>query len=197
MKGRKVICFLIVCFLVLVCFGTVETEAAQPLATSGENVLVKDKSPDLCKVKKKPTKKPKEKVNKKKKKSKGNNKSQKKKSYSPSKVVKLATKRVKAMGKIYIPDDLKKMLKEGKITKKEYKACYPTDGAGYIEYYVAADLNEARDISGTVQFKSESDIAKDIAKMYQALPQKYFYIKYHGTVMYGSKKCYVFYCYRA
>lgn len=194
MKGKKVICFLTVCFLMLACLGTVEAEAAQPLKISGENVLAKKKSPKLSKAKTKSSKKPKEKTDKKKKKSK---KPKKKKSYSPSKVVKLATKRVKAMGKIYIPDDLKKMVKEGKITKKEYKECYPTDGAGYLEYYVAADLNDARDISGTVQFKSESDIAKDIAKMYRALPQKYFYIKYHGTVMYGSKKCYVFYCYRA
>lgn len=194
MRVRKIICFLTVCFLMLACLGTVEAKAAQPLKISEVNALEKKKSPELCRMKKKSSKKPTKQEDKKKKKSK---KPKKKTSYSPSKVVKLATKRVKAMGKIYIPDDLKKMLKEGKITKKEYKECYPTDGAGYLEYYVAADLNDARDISGTVQFKSESDIAKDIAKMYRALPQKYFYIKYHGTVMYGSKKCYVFYCYRA
>lgn len=182
--------------------GKVEAEAAQPLVVSEKSFVKAYGSKNLSKVGKKTAQKSKKKAVKKKKskgskKSKKSSKAKEKKSYSPSKVVKLATKRVKAIGKTYIPSDLKKMLKAGRITKEEYKACYPTDGAGYVEYYVAADMKEARDISGTVKFKNESDIAEDIAKMYQALPQKYFYIKYHGTVMYGSRKCYVFYCYRA
>lgn len=118
-------------------------------------------------------------------------------SYSPQRVVELATEQTKAVGKIYLPDDLDRTLAEGSLSKEDYDACYPTDGAGYLEYYVATDLNEARDISGTVKFNSEADIAANIAGMYGALPQQYFYIEYHGTIMYGSCECYVFYCYRA
>lgn len=118
-------------------------------------------------------------------------------SYSPQRVVQLATEKTKAAGKIYIPDDLDRMLAEGTITQENYNDCYPTDGAGYLEFYVATDLNEARDVSGTVKFNSEDDIAANIAGMYSSLPQQYFYIEYHGTVMYGDKECYVFYCYRA
>lgn len=118
-------------------------------------------------------------------------------SFSPQRVVQLATEKTKAAGKIYIPDDLDRMLAEGTITHEDYNDCYPTDGAGYLEFYVATDLNEARDVSGTVKFNSEDDIAANIAGMYSSLPQQYFYIEYHGTVMYGDKECYVFYCYRA
>lgn len=118
-------------------------------------------------------------------------------SYSPQRVVQLATEKTKAAGKLYIPDDLDRMLAEGTITQEDYNDCYPTDGAGYLEFYVATDLNEARDVSGTVKFNSEDDIAANIAGMYSSLPQQYFYIEYHGTVMYGDKECYVFYCYRA
>ena len=118
-------------------------------------------------------------------------------SYSQQRVVQLATEKTKAAGKIYIPDDLDRMLAEGTITQEDYNDCYPTDGAGYLEFYVATDLNEARDVSGTVKFNSEDDIAANIAGMYSSLPQLYFYIEYHGTVMYGDKECYVFYCYRA
>lgn len=118
-------------------------------------------------------------------------------SYSPERVVQLATEKTKADGKIYIPDDLDRMLAEGTLSQEDYNACYPTDGAGYLEFYVATDLNEARDVSGTVKFNSEDDIAANIAGMYHSLPQQYFYIEYHGTVMYGGIECYVFYCYRA
>ena len=118
-------------------------------------------------------------------------------SYSPQRVVQLAKEKTKAAGKIYISDDLDRMLAEGTITQEDYNDCYPTDGAGYLEFYVATDLNEARDVSGTVKFNSEDDIAANIAGMYSSLPQQYFYIEYHGTVMYGDKECYVFYCYRA
>lgn len=118
-------------------------------------------------------------------------------SYSPQRVVQLATEKTNAAGKIYIPDELDRMLAEGTITQEDYNDCYPTDGAGYLEFYVATDLKEARDVSGTVKFNSEDDIAANIAGMYNSLPQQYFYIEYHGTVMYGDKECYVFYCYRA
>lgn len=118
-------------------------------------------------------------------------------SYSPQRGVQLATEKTKAAGKIYIPDDLDRMLAEGTITQEDYNDCYPTDGAGYLEFYVATDLNEARDVSGTVKFNSEDDIAANIAGMYSSLPQQYFYIEYHGTMMYKDKECYVFYCYRA
>ena len=118
-------------------------------------------------------------------------------SYSPQRVVQLATEKTKAAGKIYIPDDLDRMLAEGTITQEDYNDCYPTDGAGYLEFYVATDLNEARDVSGTVKFNSEDDIAANIAGMYSSLPQQYFYIEYHGPMMYGDQECYVVYCYRA
>lgn len=118
-------------------------------------------------------------------------------SYSPQRVVELAVEKTAVQGKIYIPDDLNRMLETGEISQEDYDACYPTDGAGYLEYYVAADMNEARDISGTIQFSSEADIAANIAGMYAALPQQYFYIEYGGIVVYGGKECYVFYCYRA
>lgn len=203
MKSKRVICFLIVCISLLVYCGTAEVKAAQSVNASGEKISKKQtgkKSKGKTATKKKKSSKKKASPKKSsKKKSKGNKKSKKKKvkSYSPDKVVKLATKKVKAVGKIYIPDDLKTMLEAGEITQTEYDDVFPTDYAGYIEYYVAANMNEARDISGTVQFHSELDIAKDISKMYRELPQQYFYIEYHGTVMYGGKKCYVFYCYRA
>lgn len=99
-------------------------------------------------------------------------------SFSPQRVVQLATEKTKAAGKIYIPDDLDRMLAEGTITQENYNDCYPTDGAGYLEFYVATDLNEARDVSGTVKFNSEDDIAANIAGMYSSLPQQYFYIEY-------------------
>lgn len=118
-------------------------------------------------------------------------------SYSPQRVVELAVEKTAAQGKIYIPDVLDRMLAAGELSQEDYDACYPTDGAGYLEYYVAADMNEARDISGTIQFSSEADIAENIAGMYAALPQQYFYIAYGGSVMYGDKECHVFYCYRA
>ena len=118
-------------------------------------------------------------------------------SYSPQKVAELAVEKTKAQGKVYIPDDLDRMLAAGEISQEDYNACYPTDGAGYLEYFVAANMNEARDISGTVRFNSEEDIAANIAGVYAALPQQYFYIEYHGTVMYDGKECHVFYCYRA
>lgn len=117
--------------------------------------------------------------------------------YNPQTVAELAVGNIKANGKIYIPDALNQMLVAGEISQEDYNVCYPTDGAGYLEYYVAADMNEARDISGTVQFNSEADIAANIAGMYAALPQQYFYIEYHGTVIYDDKECHVFYCYRA
>lgn len=99
-------------------------------------------------------------------------------SFSPQRVVQLATEKTKAAGKIYIPDDLDRMLAEGTITQENYNDCYPTDGAGYLEFYVATDLNEARDVSGTVKFNREDDIAANIAGMYSSLPQQYFYIEY-------------------
>ena len=118
-------------------------------------------------------------------------------SYNPQNVVELAVEKTKAYGKVYIPDDLNNMLSAGMLSREEYNMCYPTDGAGYIEFYVASDMNEARDVSGTIKFNSEEDIATNIAGMYNVLPQQYFYIEYRGTVMYGDKECYVFYCYRS
>ncbi len=112
--------------------------------------------------------------------------------YSPQRVVELAVEKTKAQGKTYIPDDLAQMLAAGEISQEDYDACYPTDGAGYLEYYVAVDMNEARDISGSVKFNSEADIAANIAGMYATLPQQYFYIEYHGTVMYVGKELHVF-----
>ena len=117
--------------------------------------------------------------------------------YSPQRVVELAVEKTKNYGKVYIPDSLNHMLAEGMISQEDYNAYYPTDGAGYIEFYVASDMNEARDVSGTIKFNSEDDIAANIAGMYNALAQQYFYIEYHGIVVYGDKECYVFYCYRA
>lgn len=117
--------------------------------------------------------------------------------YSPQRVVQLAVKKTKTYDKVYIPDSLNHMLAEGMISQKDYNAYYPTDVAGYIEFYVASDMNEARDVSGTIKFNSKDDIAENIAGMYNALTKQYFYIEYHGTVVYGDRECYVFYCYRA
>lgn len=116
-------------------------------------------------------------------------------SYNPKKVVKLATKKVKKLGKVYIPDDLKAKLKDGRITKEEYKEYYPTDGVGWMAIYVDTNLKQARSVSGT-RLKSENAIANYIARIYSTFPQEKFYIEYHGKEKYGSKKCYVFYCYR-
>lgn len=170
------------------------TETTTALITTQQTETQPKSEPETKKPKSEPeTKKPKSEPETKKKKPEKTESV----SYSPQKVVELAIKKTKKNGKTYIPDDLDKMLAAGEITQEDYSACYPTDGAGYVEYYVAADMNEARDISGTVQFNSESDIAADIAGMYAALPQQYFYIEYHGTDMYGGKECHVFYCYRA
>lgn len=116
--------------------------------------------------------------------------------YSPNEVVSLATAKTKAYGKISIPEDLDNMLANGEITKEEYDAYYPYDGAGYYSVFVETDLNEASTTSGR-KLESVEGIADYISGMLALETGPYFYIEYTGITNTGGKDFYEFRCYRA
>lgn len=116
-------------------------------------------------------------------------------SYNPQTVVNLVTAKMKANGRIYIPDNLSQMLAEGSITQEEYNEYYPTDGTGWFEYSV--DTNLANNYIYGQLLDTEKKIAEDITGQYMVeTNMTYFYIEYNRTEMYGSKQIYVFRCYR-
>ena len=116
--------------------------------------------------------------------------------YDPYQVVALATEKTKALGKISIPEDLDNMLANGEITKEEYDAYYPYDGAGYYSVFVETDLNEASTTSGR-KLESVEGIADYISGMLALETGPYFYIEYTGITNTGGKDFYEFRCYRA
>ena len=116
--------------------------------------------------------------------------------YSPYEVVSLATAKTKAYGKISIPEDLDRMLANGEITKEEYDAYYPYDGAGYYSVFVETDLNQAATTSGR-KLGSVDGIASYIAEMLSLETGPYFYIEYAGVHSINGTDFYEFRCYRA
>lgn len=116
--------------------------------------------------------------------------------YDPYEVVFLATAKTKACGKVSIPEDLDNMLANGEITKEEYDAYYPYDGAGYYSVFVETDLNEASTTSGR-KLESVEGIADYISGMLALETGPYFYIEYTGITNTGGKDFYEFRCYRA
>lgn len=117
-------------------------------------------------------------------------------SYSPQKVVSLATEKVKASGKITLTDNLDRLLAEGSITQEEYDEYYPYDGAGYYSVFMEVDLNDAMTTSGR-RLKSEEEIAQYIADMLSVETVPYFLIEYAGVYTTGGNEFYEFRCYRA
>ena len=116
--------------------------------------------------------------------------------YSPQEVVRLATEKTKAHGKILLTENLDRLLSEGKISKEEYDAYYPYDGAGYYSVFVETDLNEARTTSGTL-LHSVDGIATYVAEMLALEPGPYFLIEYVGVYQLNGTDFYEFRCYRA
>ena len=116
--------------------------------------------------------------------------------YDPYQVVSLATAKTKAYGKISIPEDLDRMLANGEITKEEYDAYYPYDGAGYYSVFVETDLNQAATTSGR-KLGSVEGIADYIAEMLALETGPYFYIEYAGVYSVNGTDFYEFRCYRA
>ena len=116
--------------------------------------------------------------------------------YNPQDVVRLATEKTKARGKVLLTENLDRLLSEGKITKEEYDAYYPYDGAGYYSVFVETDLKEARTTSGTL-LNSVDGIAEYIAGMLALEPGPYFLIEYKGVYHLNGTDFYEFRCYRA
>ena len=68
--------------------------------------------------------------------------------YDADRVARLAVEKCKAAGMIPLPENLDRLLAEGKITQKEYDEYYPYDGCGYYSVFVETNLNLASTISG-------------------------------------------------
>ena len=117
-------------------------------------------------------------------------------SYSPQTVVKLATEKTKARGKILLTENLDRLLAEGQITEDEYKEYYPYDGAGYYSVFVETDLNLAQTTSGRL-LESVDGIAGYIAETLALEPGPYFLIEYAGVYTVSGTDFYEFRCYRA
>lgn len=117
--------------------------------------------------------------------------------YDPNKVVAIANQKLKERGLTLLPEEMDRALADGRLTKEEYDAYYPTAGSGYWMLTVNCNLNEARDVSGTTQFHNESDIADYIAGMTVGNNVSYGYIVYGGTTDFAGKTLYMFYCYRS
>lgn len=118
------------------------------------------------------------------------------KDYNPNTIVKLATEKLKAKGKITLTDNLDRLLAEGSITQEEYNEYYPYDGAGYYSVFMETNLYDARTTSGR-KLSSEEEIAEHIADMLALEPGPYFLIEYAGVYTTGGNDFYEFRCYRA
>lgn len=161
-----------------------ETKPMEPEKEKSETEQRKEE-PQKEEPEKEPTEKPAEKVEEK-----------QSVGYDPYQVVALATEKTKASGKISIPEDLDNMLANGEITKEEYDAYYPYDGAGYYSVFVETDLNEASTTSGR-KLESVEGIADYISGMLALETGPYFYIEYTGITNTGGRDFYEFRCYRA
>lgn len=115
--------------------------------------------------------------------------------YDADRVARLAVEKCKAAGMIPLPENLDRLLAEGKITQEEYNEYYPYDGCGYYSVFVETNLNLASTISGE-RLCSEEEIADYIAGMMVLEVEPYFYIECAGVYQGNSVEFYEFRCYR-
>lgn len=115
--------------------------------------------------------------------------------YDANRVARLAVEKCKAAGMISLPEDLDRLLAEGKITQEEYNGYYPYDGCGYYSVFVETNLNLASTTSGR-RLCSEEEIADYIAGMMVLEVEPYFYIECAGVYQGNSTEFYEFRCYR-
>lgn len=115
--------------------------------------------------------------------------------YDADRVARLAVEKCKAAGMITLPENLDRLLAEGKITQEEYNEYYPYDGCGYYSVFVETNLNLASTISGE-RLCSEEEIADYIAGMMVLEVEPYFYIECAGVYQGNSVEFYEFRCYR-
>ena len=115
--------------------------------------------------------------------------------YDANRVARLAVEKCKAAGMIPLPENLDRLLAEGKITQEEYNEYYPYDGCGYYSVFVETNLNLASTISGE-RLCSEEEIADYIAGMMVLEVEPYFYIECAGVYQGNSVEFYEFRCYR-
>lgn len=115
--------------------------------------------------------------------------------YDADHVARLAVEKCKAAGMITLPENLDRLLAEGKITQEEYDEYYPYDGCGYYSVFVETNLNLASTISGE-RLCSEEEIADYIAGMMVLEVEPYFYIECAGVYQGNSVEFYEFRCYR-
>lgn len=78
--------------------------------------------------------------------------------YDADRVASLAVEKCKAAGVIPLPENLDRLLADGKITQEEYDEYYPYDSCGYYSVFVETNLNLASVISGE-RLCSEEEIA--------------------------------------
>ena len=115
--------------------------------------------------------------------------------YDAERVARLVVEKCKAAGMITLPENLDRLLAEGKITQEEYNEYYPYDGCGYYSVFVETNLNLASTISGE-RLCSEEEIADYIAGMMVLEVEPYFYIECAGVYQGNSVEFYEFRCYR-
>jgi hypothetical protein len=115
--------------------------------------------------------------------------------YDADSAARLAVEKCKAAGMITLPENLDRLLAEGKITQEEYNEYYPYDGCGYYSVFVETNLNLASTISGE-RLCSEEEIADYIAGMMVLEVEPYFYIECAGVYQGNSVEFYEFRCYR-
>lgn len=115
--------------------------------------------------------------------------------YDAERVARLAVEKCKEAGMISLPENLDRLLAEGKITQEEYDEYYPYDGCGYYSVFVETNLNLASTISGE-RLYTEEDIADYIAGMMVLEVEPYFYIECEGIYQGNSVEFYEFRCYR-
>lgn len=115
--------------------------------------------------------------------------------YDAERVARLVVEKCKAAGMITLPENLDRLLAEGKITQEEYNEYYPYDGCGYYSVFVEKNLNLASTISGE-RLCSEEEIADYIAGMMVLEVEPYFYIECAGVYQGNSVEFYEFRCYR-
>ncbi len=117
--------------------------------------------------------------------------------YDPQNVAQLANAKVKAAGKILVPEHLDALLAEGTITQEEYNEYYPYDGMenSYYSVFVETNLLEASTTSGR-KLGSEDAIATYIANMLALENGSYVYVEYSGIYNLSGTDFYEFRCYR-
>ena len=115
--------------------------------------------------------------------------------YDADRVARLAVEKCKAAGMITLPENLDRLLVEGKITQEEYDEYYPYDGCGYYSVFVETNLNLASTINGE-SLCCEEEIADYIAGMMVLEVEPYFYIECVGVYQGNSVEFYEFRCYR-